>query len=215
MPVRKSVLSGDDLRIALLDAASALLHDEGPHALSTRRLAELVGTSTQSIYTFFGGKQGLMRAMYREGFDRLAQHMRAVPVTDDASVDLRRLGDAYRASAKASPHLYSVMFERPVAEFECSDDDIEHALSTLQALADGVQRAIDAGVVAGADAFDVAVNLWVAAHGFVSLELSGHLIATPDELDARYNAVLDHALMPYVTTAAAGAAAVSAAATSR
>jgi len=197
VPVCKSALAGNDLRVALLDAAGALLHDEGPHALSTRRLADLVGTSTQSIYTLFGGKQGVLRAMYREGFDRLAQHMRAVPVTDDPRLDLRGLGDAYRASAKASPYLYSVMFERPVAEFECSDEDIEHSLSTLYALADGVQRAIDAGVVGGAAAFDIAVNLWVAAHGFVSLELSGHLL---DTSDSRYNAVLDAALAPYVVS---------------
>src|SRR6476646_9001816 len=150
VPVSKSALRGDELRVALLDAAGELLHAEGPHALSTRRLADLVGTSTQSIYTLFGGKQGVLRAVYREGFDRLAQHMRAVPVTDDPRVDLRRLRDAYRASAKASPHLYSVMFERPVAEFECTDDDIEHSLSTLHALADGVQRVLDAGgLVAG------------------------------------------------------------------
>src|SRR3954470_6116953 len=114
MPVRKSNLAGDELRVALLDAAGALLHDEGPHALSTRRLADLVGTSTQSIYTLFGGKQGVMRAMFREGCDRLARHMRAVPVTDDPWVDLRLLGDAYRASAKATPHLHSAMFARPV-----------------------------------------------------------------------------------------------------
>ncbi|HEY3833244.1 MAG TPA: TetR/AcrR family transcriptional regulator [Acidimicrobiia bacterium] len=207
MPVRKSVLSGDELRLALLDAASALLHEEGPHAVSTRRLADLVGTSTQSIYTLFGGKQGLLRAVYREGFDRLGQHIRAVPVTHDVRVDLRGLGDAYRASAKASPHLYSVMFERPVAEFECSDEDLEHALLTLYALADGVQRAIDAGVLHGAEAFDIAVNLWVAAHGFVSLELSGHLFDEPDALEARYEAVLGHALAPYAVSASASSVA--------
>jgi AcrR family transcriptional regulator len=199
MPVRKSTLSGDDLRVALLETAGELLHEEGPHALSTRRLADLVGTSTQSIYTLFGGKQGVLRAMYREGFDRLAMHMRAVPVTDDPLLDLGRLGDAYRASAKASPNLYSVMFERPVAEFECSDDDLEHSLSTLHALADGVQRALERGaLIDGASPFDIAVNLWVAAHGFVSLELSGRMFDGPEALDARYHDVVDHALVPYL-----------------
>ncbi len=200
MPVRKSVLSGEDLRIALLDAASAVLHEEGPHALSTRRIADLVGSSTQSIYTLFGGKQGLLRAMYREGFERLAQHMRAVPVTDDPIRDLRELAQAYRTSAMASPHLYSVMFERPVAEFECTDDDREQSLSTLYALADGVQRAIDRGVLGGAAAFDIAVNLWVAAHGFVSLELSGHLLDPHGALDDRYHTVLENALEPYLVS---------------
>lgn len=202
MPIRKSALTGDALRVALLDAAGALLQSDGPHALSTRRMAELVGTSTQSIYTLFGGKQGLMRAVYFEGFDRLARHMLDVPITDDPLADLQGLGAAYRASAKASPHLYSVMFERPVAEFECSPDDLAHSLSTLESLADGVQRAIDAGVlVGGLVAFDVAIHVWVAAHGFVSLELSGHLLDTPTKLDERYDAMLRNSLMPFLAKA--------------
>ncbi len=199
MPIRKSALTGDALRVALLDAAGALLQSDGPHALSTRRLADLVGTSTQSIYTLFGGMQGVLRAMYLEGFDRLTRHMRDVAVTDDPLADLHGLGRAYRASAKASPHLYSVMFERPVAEFECSPEDLAHALSTLESLAEGVQRALDAhALIDGIEAFDVAIHVWVAAHGFVSLELSGHLLDPPTTLDQRYDAMLSNSIAPFV-----------------
>ena len=74
-------------------------------------------------------------------------------------------------------------------------------LDFSQALADGVQRAIDAGLVHGAPAFEIAVNLWVSAHGFVSLELTGHLLEPPEALDAHYHAVLDHALVPYFVSA--------------
>ena len=80
MARRRGEAHGDTLRVALLDAAGALLHAEGPQALTTRRLADAVGTSTQAIYTLFGGKEGIVRAMYREGFDRLEQCLNDVPV---------------------------------------------------------------------------------------------------------------------------------------
>ena len=201
MPVRKSVLSGEELRIALLD---------GPRRCCTRKVRTRCrrgGSPTSWVprprasTRCSAGSRACCGPCTGKGFDRLGQHMRGVPVTKDVRLDLRRLGDAYRASAKDSPHLYSVMFERPVAEFECSDEDLEHALATSHALADGVQRAVDAGALHGAEAFDIAVNLWVAAHGFVSLELSGHLLDAPDTLDVRHDAVLDHTLAPYAVPA--------------
>ena len=81
MARRRGEAHGDTLRVAMLDAAGALLHSEGPQALTTRRLADAVGTSTQAIYTLFGGKEGIVRAMYREGFDRLEQCLADVPST--------------------------------------------------------------------------------------------------------------------------------------
>ena len=59
------------MRAALIDAAAHLLAAEGPGALSARRLAAEVGTSTMAIYTHFGGMTALHAAVRREGFSRL------------------------------------------------------------------------------------------------------------------------------------------------
>ncbi len=196
MPRRVS--ASRDVRDALLEAAGRLLHDEGPHALSVRRLADAVGTSTQAIYTQFGGKEGVVRAMYREGFARLAAHMGSVPVSSDARADLRALGHAYRDAALASPHLYDVMFGRAVPEFECTDDDRVEALATFGLLAEGVQRGLDQRVVHGADAAGIAAHLWLSVHGYVSLELTGYLVETPG---FDYATTLDRAIEPFLRTA--------------
>jgi len=198
MPARKTKITGDDLRVALLDAAGHLLRAEGPHALSTRRLAAAVGTSTQAIYTLFGGKDGIVRAMYREGFARLDAHMRAVAQTDDPLLDLYYLGLAYREAAHASPHLYDVMFGRPVAEFECDDDDRAAARVTHEALRTAVVRAIDRGWVHG-DSHRIAVHLWVTTHGFISLELAGYLDVAADDRDGLYHELLVASLAPFLS----------------
>ena len=198
MPARKTKITGDDLRVALLDAAGHLLRAEGPHALSTRRLATAVGTSTQAIYTLFGGKDGIVRAMYREGFARLDAHMRAVPKTDDPLLDLYYLGIAYREAAHASPHLYDVMFGRPVAEFECDDDDRAAARVTHEALRTAVVRAIKKGWVHG-DSHRIAVHLWVTSHGFISLELAGYLDLAGTDRDELYHELLIASLAPFLS----------------
>ena len=59
------------LRRGLLDAAGRLLVEEGPGALSMRRISRQVNCSTKVLYTMFGGKRELVEELWLEGFDRL------------------------------------------------------------------------------------------------------------------------------------------------
>jgi AcrR family transcriptional regulator len=194
------VAPGVDVRVALLDAAGELLHREGPGALTTRRLAQEAGTTTQSIYTLFGAKEGVVRAMFREGYARLEARIRRVAETDDPLADLREQGRAYRAAALASPHYYDVMFGHPVPEFTPDADDLAASETTRALLARGVQRCIDAGVlVDNADADDLAKWLWAVVHGLVSLELAGYLDLGPTRgTSAIYDEYLAASLHRYV-----------------
>jgi AcrR family transcriptional regulator len=164
----------DDLRRRLLETAGRLLADEGPHALSTRRIASEVGTSTTAIYSLIGSKEELTRQMFLEGFRRLAAHLDAVPPDDDPLRRLAALGQAYLDNALENPSLYQVMFSRPVPEFHPTEDDITFTLSTLQTNIDAVQACIDAGLFRG-NAEDLAVELWAIEHGIVSLAVGGLL----------------------------------------
>src|SRR5712671_5482773 len=104
MPRTRKAAPGVDVRLALLDAAGELLVTEGADGITTRRLAAMAGTTTQAIYTEFGGKEGIARAMYREGFARLEARMRAVPKTADPLYDLFLQGRVYREAALDSPY---------------------------------------------------------------------------------------------------------------
>jgi AcrR family transcriptional regulator len=188
-----------DLRVALLDAAGDLLHAEGPGALTTRRLAEAAGTTTQSIYTLFGGKEGIVRAMFREGYARLEARIRKVRDTDNPLEDLFQQGRAYRAAALASPHYYDVMFGHPVPEFTPDDDDLAASNVTRDLLERGVQRCIDAGhIVDGVDARFLSLWLWAVAHGLVSLELAGYSEFGGRGRAARYDRYLAGSLAAYL-----------------
>src|SRR5262249_37985695 len=178
-------LHDDALRIRLLDTAGTLLTSEGPNALSLRRLAADAGTSTSAVYALFGGKPGILRELFVEAFTRLAAHLGTVRPSPDPLADLRALGHAYRASALADPHLYSVMFGSPVPGFEPEPDDYSRAKATFAPLLATVRRAITAGLLIDADPELIATALWANVHGLVSLELraaTATTIVPPEEL---------------------------------
>jgi AcrR family transcriptional regulator len=161
------------IRTALIDAA-ALLLAEGPQALTTRRLAEAVGTSTMAVYTYFSGMDELRHAVRKEGFDRLAAHLEAIGVTDDPVADVAASGGAYVLNALSNAHLYRFMFMEPAID---SDDAVGEA--TFETLVAGVERAIQAGRFEKADAYGLATQLWAMGHGIVTLHLAG--LMTLDE----------------------------------
>jgi AcrR family transcriptional regulator len=158
------------IRVQLLQAAAQLVAEHGPDALTTRRLAGEVGTSTMAVYTHFGGMPNLLNALYREAFERFARRLGDVPRTDDPLFDARQLIAAYRRFALDNPHFYAIMFGNSRLEFSPNLEDLTFALGTFEVLVDAVQRCVDAGLMSG-PALDAGYQVWSALHGAVSLEL--------------------------------------------
>ncbi|WP_249027300.1 TetR/AcrR family transcriptional regulator [Amycolatopsis lexingtonensis] len=140
----------------IVRAARELLEEEGPEALSMRRVADRVGIRASSIYEHLRDKQALEAALISLGFEEQAElFAQAVEGSDDP---LAALAAAYRDFARRHPHLHRLMTERPLRR---------------DLLAPGVEAAaaqplLDAtgGDVEQARAF------WAFAHGMVVLELN-------------------------------------------
>ena len=189
-----------DVRRRLVEAAALLLHEEGPDALTARRIATAASTSTMAVYTHFGGMPALVKQIVTEGFTRLDEHQAGVPHTDDPVTDLANLAVAYRDNAMENPHLYAVMFgATSLKGFQLTEADMEIGLSTFATLVEYVARAIDSGQLRRDDPARVAAQVWTAMHGYVMLELAG-LHLPPD------NPVED-VMKPLLATLLAGLAA--------
>jgi AcrR family transcriptional regulator len=161
----------------LIDIAARLLAEEGPRALSTRRLAADAKTSTMAVYTHFGSMSGLVREIVYEGFARLQGDLGQMRQTDDPVTDLCVRGRAYRDNARANSHLYAVMFGgETLTGFELTDDERQHGRYVLDSIVDCVRRCMDSRRFRRADPHMVAHHLWIAMHGLVNLELGGYLI---------------------------------------
>ena len=117
---------------------------------------------------------------------------------DDPLEAMTRYGRAYRAAALANPHLYDLMFGRPVPAFAPDEEAQATADATFRPLVAGVQRCLDAGVLIGDDAERIAFHLWAVSHGMVSLELAGHLPADAAARDQAYEESLVFSSWPFL-----------------
>lgn len=182
-----------------LDAAAQLLRDEGPGALTVRRIATEAGLSTMAIYHHFGGKDGLVEALYVDGFRALEEALAAVPRTDDPLADVEALALAYREVAMRRPGYYEVMFGRPFPGFKPSPEAQVRAMRPWRAFTDSLERCEEAGLLR-VPASDAALLLWASGHGLLMLQLAGNDLAS-DNTDRLVHDGL-HALLAVVTASA-------------
>jgi AcrR family transcriptional regulator len=164
------------VRVRLLEGAARLLAEEGPSALTLRRVATEADTSTMAVYTHFGSMADLADAVVAEGFSRLAALLAEVPRTDDAITDLAGLARAYLVNARQNPHLYAVMFgTAPLGKYRPqTTDERERGRYTFEEIVETSRRAVEQGRLRPAEPLAIASQLWTAMHGYVMLDVGGY-----------------------------------------
>ncbi len=157
-------------RERFLDAALNVLLDRGLAGLSVRAVAELAGASPISVYTRFGGRAGVIEALYERTFDLLREMFEGLPPqTADGIADLLTVAAAYRRFAHDSPARYTLMFERPVAGF--NPDPALRSTVVRTAFGQFIMR-VSRVCPAGTDPRSAGYSLWAVMHGLVSAELT-------------------------------------------
>lgn len=140
----------------IVRAARELLEQEGPGALSMRRIADRIGIRASSLYEHLRDKQAVEAALISIGFEEQAElFAQAVHGSADP---LASLAAAYRDFAHRQPHLHRLMTERPLRrDLLAPGVEAAAALPLLDATGGDLERA---------RAF------WAFAHGMVTLELN-------------------------------------------
>ncbi|MFI6449992.1 TetR/AcrR family transcriptional regulator [Streptosporangium amethystogenes] len=157
------------VRTLLIERAAHMLRTREP--ITLRSLVAGTDVSTMAVYTYFGGMDGVWKALRQEGFTRLAARFATVATSEDPVQDLTVLITAYLGNALDHPDLYRVMFD---ANFDL--EDLKAADATLEYLVQAAQRGGKAGRFrADIDALELATQSWTIAHGLVSLVANGPL----------------------------------------
>jgi AcrR family transcriptional regulator len=190
---------GAETKAALLDVAGRILGAEGAGAVSVRRVAEEAGTSTRAVYSLFGDKQGLLRALFHRAAEVMRRNHEEVPVMADPVEEIRALALAYRAGAKEQPNLYELFLGQAAPGLEPDPEDIELAFGSMNRPLAALQRCAAAGRLRAQEPFEVAMQVWALLHGLTSLELQSFL-GTPAEADARWHGAVEAALAGYGLT---------------
>ncbi len=177
-----------DLVPAVLEAAGRLLAQDGPDALSIRKIAAEAGVAPMSLYNHFGGKHGIVEALFKQGFEAMTSSLRAIAEADPAE-HFRAGMRCYRRYALNHPAVYAVMFQKLVPDFEPGDGAIVAANETFLELVTAMRHGMTSGAFAQGDPIAAAQLVWGACHGMVALELLD--IGFVEDRDANYDALLD------------------------
>lgn len=157
------------VRTLLIERAAHMLRTREP--ITLRSLVAGTGVSTMAVYTYFGGMDGMWRALRQEGFTRLGARLATVPTSEDPIRDLTALVSAYVDNALDHPDLYRVMFD---ANFDL--EDAQAADDTLEYLVQAAGRGRTAGRFrADTVPLELATQSWAIVHGLVSLVAGGPL----------------------------------------
>ena len=169
------------VREAILEAAERLFADEGPEALSIRRLADEIDYSPAAIYKYFESKDALLDVLKEGFFARIVEQIDLVlndpsPFEGRAHNCLRR----YILTALERPQHYAAAFS---GGSKLPDmDDPEAGVMRMRAF-DFLVEMMREGQAEGAlrtdiDADLMAKSAWVSLHG--AAMMMAHLPDFPD-----------------------------------
>jgi AcrR family transcriptional regulator len=179
-------------------AAAAQVADGGPAALSLNGIAKTMGMSPGALYRYFDNRDDLLVELVADAYNELADHLEIAAATAGRRTRVRDIARAYRAWALKAPNSYRLIFETTSGSGVLDPERIVPASQRsmnvfLAALADqqsdnhtmprGLRTQLEQwGARSQADVSPtvlcLALTFWTRLHGFISLELGGHIAAT-------------------------------------
>jgi AcrR family transcriptional regulator len=166
-------------RARICEAAARLYVEEGPAAVTMRRIAGALGCGTMTPYRYYAGKDDIMTAVRTRGLHRFSEALeRALDSPGDGRTRSRAVRDAYLAFARSDTATYRLMFEYP--EPHRDDPAYREAHARMwRTIAAHVEVMNAEGMIA-ADPAIFGHQIWASLHGAVMLEIAGLLPAGYD-----------------------------------
>jgi AcrR family transcriptional regulator len=198
-----------DLKNALIQAAIAILSEEGAGALSLRKAASRAGVSHAAPYAHFRDKQDLIAAISTEGFrllyEKIGDAIEANP--DNPASQLMEVASAYMRFSLENQALFKIMFSGILEEEAEYPDFVQTSHENFQQIVGLVLRCQQAGLLRPGPEDAVALSVWSLVHGFVALLLEGQISHTISEryaLKELLRQTLNHITLVELPSPAAG-----------
>lgn len=181
--------------------ANRHLEASGPEGVTLRGIARDLGVSPAALYGYFDSLDALFTAVIVDHYDDLADAVAgAVAAAADEPLGPRMLAAirAYRAWAVEHPAAFRLLFFAPLTGYEAPRDGptltaaLRVFVPMLAILVEGWQQGLvpdpapgpfvdphefqaSFGLAISSDQLRVAVGCWAMFHGFVALEIGGHV----------------------------------------
>lgn len=157
-----------DSRTKILNAASELFLEGGVAALSVRAISKRAGLSTIGIYSHFQGKQGILDALYIEGFNLVYE---AVSIDSSATVtlaDVLHACQGYLRVAIENEAHYRLIFGESDAGYQPSEEARDAADRAFEKLVHNTGDFLRDNDL-HTDRLQAAMDIWAIMHGYVSI----------------------------------------------
>jgi AcrR family transcriptional regulator len=153
--------------------ARRIIEAEGPEAVTMRRIARLLRLTPMALYHHYENRAALLQAVADAEFDELAALGDRL-TSKRAALPLVQSVDAYLDYASRRPRLFDFVFNRPRPGARRFPRDFRARRSpTLNPVADRIAAAMRSGELRRDDLWEVALQLWAHAHGYVTLYRAG------------------------------------------
>jgi AcrR family transcriptional regulator len=157
---------------AIRAAALRILEDEGPRAVSLRRVAASVGITPMAIYHHFPSREALLHDVCNAEFNRHAALLLAHQQETGGSIEvrLRRNLEAFLDFALRRPHVYDFVFSQPRPGARRYPEDFKARRSpTANVLADLVAEAMRTGLFRKGDVWETTLMMSAQTQGLITL----------------------------------------------
>ncbi len=164
-----------ELAAMALDAATALLEEEGPDKLTTRAVAGRIGYTVGSLYFLFRNRDDLVFQVNERTLRELATALEPDPARcSDPLTSLLTMGQGYIAFAEAHPARWRLVFEHRPASGDPIPDRLLRSIDGLFGLVAGQLTRLSPAMGAD-DLRRTSQTLWSGVHGIAVLSVTGKL----------------------------------------
>ncbi|MGP0030948.1 MAG: TetR/AcrR family transcriptional regulator [Acidimicrobiales bacterium] len=161
-------------RVKVIEAAAALVDEQGPEGFTLARLAARLGIRSQSIYAHVDGLESLRRELALVALDDLSLRLGRAAMGRSGRGALHALADTHAAFAAERPGLYACSLRSPDG-----DEELAHRVDDVS---DPWHAVLASFGLRPIEIVHYHRALWAAIHGFVTLRHQGLMTreASPD-----------------------------------
>jgi AcrR family transcriptional regulator len=175
----------------ILQIAREMMQKDGVGALSFNAIARELGIKPPSLYTYFESKYAIYDALFRRGF-LILDGMIKKAEGDTFDEKLASIFRTYMTFAHENPDLFQIIFERPIPDFEPSNESMAISWKALEDSQRTLRDLLESEMIDPGFPLEQATDLIIAMmHGLTSMKMANH----PDLLvgEGRFGVIIDHA----------------------
>lgn len=172
---------------AIRAAALRILEDEGPAAVSLRRVATMVGITPMAIYHHFSSRDALLHDVCDAEFNRHAALLVASQQKTGGSIEARltRNLESFLDFALQRPHVYDFVFSQPRQGARRYPEDFKARRSpTANVLADLLTEGMHTGLFRKGDVWEATLMMAAQTQGLITLWRGGRFSLSETEFRA-------------------------------